>query len=170
MAKILLSLGPPTAYDQVVKLQEEVILDMARAMRVEKLCIQERKSEAQLVIDEDMRRKGRKPRKESECTCRSAYGGQSHVALAEWSRQVRQARRCTGPQSRFHGAERSNRTAERSNRTAERSNRTAERSNRTAERSNRTAERAGVSAQLAFDPVSADGYRVRVRLATGREL
>ena len=99
-AKILLNLGPPSAYEQVARYKDEQVIDAARAARIvtrrieeentdARLRIEELKAQARFAIEQDMRQK------EEDLGMRA----NEHVArqmeaildeaLQEWSNQVR---------------------------------------------------------------------------------
>lgn len=88
MAKILLSLGPPTAYEQVARYKEEEIVDAARARRIETRRREERQSAAQTVVEEDMRIREEALGKRANEHVAQHMEAILDVALAEWSRQV----------------------------------------------------------------------------------
>jgi Domain of unknown function (DUF4407) len=87
--KLLLNLAPPTAYEIVAKLKDEEITDGARARRVEKRRIEERKSQARVNVEDDMRKREEDLGRQANKHVAAEMTKILDVALQDWSHQVR---------------------------------------------------------------------------------
>jgi hypothetical protein len=99
-AKILLSLGPPGAYEQVARCRDEQVTDAARQARIvsrriaeretgERLRIEEIKGQARIAIEEDMRQKQEDLGRRANTRVAHEMEAILDAALHEWSNQVR---------------------------------------------------------------------------------
>ena len=86
--KLLLNLAPPTAYEIVAKLKDEEITDGARARRVEKRRIEERKSQARVNVEDDMRKREEDLGRQANKHVAAEMTKILDVALQDWSHQV----------------------------------------------------------------------------------
>jgi hypothetical protein len=98
--KVLLNLGPPSAYEQVARYKDEQVIDAARAARIvtrrieeenthARLRIEERKTQARLAIEQDMRQREEDLGRRANEHVAKEMEAILDAALQEWSNQVR---------------------------------------------------------------------------------
>jgi hypothetical protein len=88
LIKVLMNLGPLSAYDIAAKASEEEFTEQAKARRIELRRMEEGKSRTRLNIEEDMRQREEALGKQANEHVASEMTGILDLALAEWSEQV----------------------------------------------------------------------------------
>ncbi|MDQ3933361.1 MAG: DUF4407 domain-containing protein [Actinomycetota bacterium] len=87
--KILLNLGPPTAYDMEAAFNEELLKDRAQIRRVEARRVEEGKSEKRVELEADMRDRETKIGKDANDHVAGEMKAIVELALHDWSELVR---------------------------------------------------------------------------------
>ncbi len=109
MVKVLLNIGELSAYEKVLKTEEEIITDQAKLTRVTRRRDAEREADKRIAIDEHMRQLEEDLGKRANTHVARHMESILDTALAQWSRQV-QAKlgvtggapvSVTGPQARL---------------------------------------------------------------------
>jgi uncharacterized protein DUF4407 len=89
VVKILLNLAPMSAYDTVIKLEEDKLIDAARTRRAEWRRIEEGKSRTRISIEDDMRTKEEALGRQANNHVATEMTKILDIALQEWSQRVR---------------------------------------------------------------------------------
>ena len=87
--KLLLNLGPPSAYEAVAKLKEDELLDSMRIRRTEERRIEEARSQIRINVESDMRRREKDLGKRANEHVATEMQRILDAALQEWSNRVR---------------------------------------------------------------------------------